>query len=104
LNEALVSSRLVEYEVWTRLHALGCDASRADRARDLVGGLELIELTPKVLARVLEPFPIALRTLEALHLATVEFLCRKAERVELASYDERLLAGARALGVPLYEL
>jgi hypothetical protein len=48
----------------------------------------------------LEPFPISVRTLDALHLATAEFLRAQGEPMELASYDNRLLAGARALGIP----
>jgi hypothetical protein len=52
----------------------------------------------------LEPWPAPLRTLDALHLATVEYLRRHGEEVELASYDSRLLAGARVLGIPLTAL
>jgi hypothetical protein len=37
--------------------------------------------------------------LDGLHLATVEFLRAQGEPVELASYDNRLLAATRALGV-----
>jgi hypothetical protein len=54
-----------------------------------------------VLARALDPFPIPVRTLDALHLASIEFL-RQRQQVELASYDERLIAGARALHISLY--
>jgi hypothetical protein len=50
----------------------------------------------------LEPFPIPVRTLDGLHLASIEFLRARRQTVELASYDERLLAGARALHIPLY--
>jgi protein tyrosine/serine phosphatase len=52
------------------------------------------------LVRALEPWPAPLRTLDALHLATIDYLRRLGEEVELASYDNRLLAGARALGIP----
>jgi len=41
------------------------------------------------------------RTLDALHLATAEYLRRQGESVELASYDTRLLDGARALGMAI---
>ena len=37
------------------------------------------------------------------HLASIEFLRVREQHVELASYDERLTAGARALHIPLYE-
>jgi hypothetical protein len=68
----------------------------------LIGRISLIELAPPVLARALEPFPISVRTLEALHLASIEFLRARQQAPSLASYDE-LDHGARALGIPLYE-
>jgi len=63
----------------------------------------LIEPAPPVVARALEPFPIPMRTLDALHLASIEFLRARGQTVALASFDERLLSGARALRVPVYE-
>ena len=101
---SLVSSRLLEYEVWNRVHARGLGDSHGDEVRALIGRIALIELAPPVLARALEPFPIPLRTLDALHLASIEFLRARRQTVELASYDQRLTAGARALGIALYEL
>jgi hypothetical protein len=59
---------------------------------------------PPVLARALEPFPVPLRTLDAVHLASLEFLRARRQTPSLASYDERLITGARALGIPLYEV
>jgi len=97
----LVSSRLLEYEIWNRLHARGLGRSHAHEARALIGRLALIELDPAVLARALEPFPAPVRTLDALHLASIEFLRSRRQTVELLSYDERLIAAARALRIPL---
>jgi hypothetical protein len=57
-----------------------------------------------VLARALEPIPVPLRTLDALHVASIEFLRDRGQAVELASYDERMLAAARALRIPLFTL
>jgi hypothetical protein len=102
--EPLVSSRLLEYEVWTRIHAQGLDRSHGDNVRSLLGRLAFLELAPPVLARALDPFPTAVRTLDALHLASIEFLRRQGQRVTLASYDDRLLAAARALKIPIAEL
>ena len=101
-QQQLVSSRLLEYEVWNRIHACRLDRSHGDAVRALVGSVALLELAPPVLARALEPFPISVRTLDALHLASIEFLRQRQQQVELASYDERLNAGARALHIPLY--
>jgi hypothetical protein len=60
--------------------------------------------TPLVLARALEPFPLPVRTLDALHLATVEFLRGRGETLELATCDDRLAAAARALSIPVRPL
>lgn len=103
-RETLVASRLLEYEVWNRIHARGLGRSHGEEARILIGRIALIELAPPVLARALEPFPIPVRTLDGLHLASIEFLRARRQTVELASYDERLLAGARALRIPLCAL
>jgi len=103
-QEILVSSRLLEYEVWNRIHARRLARSHGEEARALIGHVALIELAPPVLARALEPFSIAVRTLDALHLASIEFLRARGQTVTLASFDERLLAAARGLHVPLYEL
>ena len=70
----------------------------------LIGRLRLIGLTSLVLAQALQPFPIPVRTLDSLHLATIEFIRGEGEKVEPASYDNRLLAAARTLGIPLWQL
>ena len=103
-DETLVSSRLLEYELWGRLHARRLSGSHGEAARQLVGRVALLELSPPVLARALEPFPAPVRTLDALHLASVEFLRTRVQRLELASYDERMFAAARLLGIPLRSL
>ena len=59
----------------------------------------MIELTRFSLRRALEPFPVAVRTLDALHLATMDFIRESGEPVQLASYDNRLIAAAEALGI-----
>ena len=102
-QQQLVSSRLLEYEVWNRIHARRLERSHGDAVRALIGRVALLELATPVLARALDPFPMPVRTLDALHLASIEFLRVRHQQVELASYDERLIAGARALHIPLYE-
>jgi predicted nucleic acid-binding protein len=100
-RQSLVASRLVEYELWTRLNARRLGASHGELARRLVERLAILEMLPNVLARALEPFPAPVRTLDALHLASIEFLRGYGQAVELASYDERLIVAARALGIPI---
>jgi len=103
-REPLTASRLLQYEVWARVHARRLEVPHGDKVRDLLDGVAYIELTPLVLARALEPFPVAVRTLDALHLATMEFLRGHGQVIELATYDARLLAAARALGIPTRRL
>ena len=103
-QEPLVSSRLLEYEIWNRVHARGFRPAFGASARALIGRLRLFALTPPVLARALQPFPVPVRTLDCLHLATIEFIRGQGETVELASYDNRLLVAARALGIALSPL
>jgi hypothetical protein len=61
-------------------------------------------MTPTVLARALEPWPVSLRTLDALHLASIEFLRNHRQDVTLASYDSRIIAAAQSLSIPHYPL
>ena len=99
-----VSSRLLEYEIWNRLHAHDRADSHGRTVRDLLRGIELLDLSGGVLSRALEAFPVPVRTLDGLHLSTMDFIHRRGESVELASYDNRLLAAARALGFPVTPL
>jgi hypothetical protein len=100
----LVSSRVLEYEVWNRLYARQGSALQSSKARAFLTGIELIQLSEPVLARALEPWPMVIRTLDALHLATIDYLRRQGETIELASYDTRLVAAAQALGIQIAAL
>ncbi len=99
-GETLVASRLLEYELWTRLHAERLGESHGDATRSLLARVALLELAPPVLARALEPFPVPVRTLDALHLASIDFLRASGQDVRLASYDDRLTRAAAQLGIP----
>ena len=103
-EQPLIASRLTEYEVWTRVHARKLAESHGEQVRQILGRLALLELTPVVLARALEPFPTVVRTLDALHLASLEFLRTSGQSVDLASYAERLLKAARALKLRIFTL
>ena len=103
-RESLISSRLIEYEIWNRINARGLGKSHGDNARALIARVALIELAPPLLARALEPLPIPVRTLDALHLASMMFLAARGLTIELASYDDRLNACARQLGIPMTSL
>ncbi len=103
-EDSLVSSRLLEYEIWTRIHARRLSSSHGEAARTLLSRIALLELAPPVLARALDPFPVPVRTLDALHLASIEFLRGRGQSVELASYDTRLAEAATRLGISSYPL
>ncbi len=103
-NDDLIASRLIEYEVWVRLHARGLAEVNAEPARQLLGRISLVDLLPTVLARALDPFPATLRTLDALHVATIVYLRDNGQNVRLASYDRRMVAAAQGLGIPVYDL
>jgi len=75
-----------------------------EAARLLIGRVALLDLAPPVLARALEPFPMPVRTLDALHLASLSFLRAEGQPVALASYDERMVKAAVKLKVPLSAL
>ena len=97
----VVSSRLLEYELWVRMNARGIGKSHGEIARGLLARVALVELSPRVLARAIEPFPAPLRTLDALHLASADFLRGQRQEVVLATYDEGMqVAGAR-MGFPI---
>jgi predicted nucleic acid-binding protein len=100
-SRSLVASRLLEYELWNRIHTRSLADSHGEAVRELIGRIALLELAPPVLARALEPFPQPVRTLDALHLSSIEFLREQGQVVKLASYDERLTAVAQALGIPI---
>lgn len=103
-EQPLVSSRLFAYEIWNRIHARGLAHSHGDEVDALLARVNLVDLSPDVLGRALRPFPIAVRTLDGLHLATIEFLRGRGDNIELASYDRKLLACARTLGIAIYSL
>jgi predicted nucleic acid-binding protein len=100
--ESVVSSRLLQYELWNRVHARGLGASHGDDVRQILGRIALLELTAPVLARALEPFPAPVRTLDAMHLASAEFLRQQGQEVRLATYDARMSDVARRLGIAAY--
>lgn len=102
-ERSLVTSRLTEYETWTRVHSRDLAASHGDRARHLLGSCQMMELSPIILDRVLDPFPVPLRTLDALHVATVVYLHGRGERVSLATFDRRMTEAARAMDIPFWE-
>jgi hypothetical protein len=103
-GEALVSSRLLEHEMRVRLAALGLRESHGALADELLARVALLELVRPVLAALGEGPAPGLRTLDALHLASMLFLREQGASVRLASHDRRLSEAARALGIESYQV
>jgi predicted nucleic acid-binding protein len=97
----LITSRLLEYELWNAIHRLRLAKSHSEAARQMVESLAMAELSRDILRRATDAFPATVRTLDALHLATALFLEERGIKVELATYDRRMIEAARALDIPL---
>jgi predicted nucleic acid-binding protein len=89
-----------------RLHRTGRltpDDVAARRAAifDLLEGLEVVDLSAPVLRRAAEPYPTALGTLDALHLATALLWRERHPRgnAPFATHDGELARAARACGL-----
>ena len=100
-KEPLVSSRILVYETWVRIHARNLGKSHGEAVNELLGRVSFLELDPTVLTRALEPFPVPIGTLDALHVASMEFLRSLGQKLELASYDHRQLEVAKRMGIPI---
>lgn len=59
----------------------------------------VIDITSEVLARIRRPFPLEpVRTLDAIHLATIESRDEEPARVAVVTRDRRVAENARAMG------
>jgi predicted nucleic acid-binding protein len=88
------------------LRARAAGRLTADRERAVVRALGrfeqrcfLVAVADSILARVRRPFPVEpIRTLDAVHLATAEFLGEPPALVVVVTRDVRVRANAQALG------
>ena len=67
-------------------------------ARKLLGGVHLIRLDDALLDRAADLDPTELRSWESIHLAAAASL--GGDLAAVVSYDDRLLAAAKSLGLP----
>src|SRR5262249_21368500 len=100
----LISSRLLQFEVWTRIHARGLTDSHSQLVDLLLKRVNFLEMVVPVLNRALHPFPAPVRTLDALHLASADFVRAQGKPVTIASYDDRLITAARQMGFEIAAL
>jgi predicted nucleic acid-binding protein len=102
--EHLISSRLLDYESRNRLKHLRIADTHGDVLREILSRVTKLELLEAVVAEPLDATPPTLRTLDAIHLASMRFLMDEGQTVRLATYDRRLAAAATDAGVALYPL
>lgn len=91
---ALVSSALARTEVARALLPFGERA--IEHGEEILGRLELIRVSDRILAAAGSLLPWELRTLDAIHLATARQLAGDLAR--MITYDARLYAAATASG------
>ena len=98
-QEPLISSRLIEYETRSVLHGRSAALTLRSYARELLVRIDFIELQPIVLHKIIEGFPVTVRTLDGIHLATMDFIQSQGMKIRLATYDQRLGKAALAIGI-----
>ena len=110
----VISSELMEIECRRVIHRVRMQRELSDdgvieayrRLAGVVRGVDLIELSRDVKTRAAESFPVVVRTLDALHLATALLWARDAgytevqdDEVHVFSLDAAFNNGARAIGL-----
>jgi predicted nucleic acid-binding protein len=88
LDRARITMRLSDEEI----------SERRGDLLDVLTGFHLARIDRTVLRRAAEPFPTALRTLDALHLSTALLARRDHPDLSLATHDLELSRAARAVG------
>lgn len=92
-----ISSALLEVEVVLAVRRR--DPSGVDAARHAVAGSELIDIDPDIRRVATDLGDPPLRSLDAIHLATA--LSLGDHCAAFFAYDQRLIASARAHGLPV---
>jgi predicted nucleic acid-binding protein len=96
--EALVASRLLEVEVWCSIRRRNIAESHGAYAQDLLDRVDLIDLTPTILQRACQPMAAQLRTLDAIHVATILEI-NEHQTCKLLSFDREMIQSAGRLGI-----
>jgi predicted nucleic acid-binding protein len=94
-RRSLVTSALARTEVARALLTLGPEVIRS--GRDVLEGFEVLRVSDRVLNAAGALFPINLRSLDAIHVATAKQLGLELARI--VTYDERMIEAARTLGL-----
>jgi predicted nucleic acid-binding protein len=89
-----VTSALARTEVGRALLPLGPAA--VQRGQDVLARVELVRINDRILSNAGGLLPAELRSLDAIHLATVQQL--GADLARVVTYDERMAVAAEAMG------
>ncbi len=103
----VVSSELLEIECRRVLHRCRLAGELTDEALtvarerldEVLAGIDLLEMSRQIKQRAMGPFPVNVRTLDALHVATALMVGEDAGGVALFSHDEGMNRCARSLGI-----
>ncbi len=103
----VVSSELLEIECRRVLHRCRLageltDESMAtarERLDAVLGGVDLLEMTKPIKQRAMDPFPVSVRTLDALHVSTALMVADTTDGLSLFSHDRAMNLCARSLGL-----
>ena len=103
----VVSSELIEIECRRVLHRCRLAGELTDEALtvarerldEVLAGIDLLEVSRQIKHRAMAPFPVNVRTLDALHVATALMVGEDAGGVALFSHDEGMNRCARSLGI-----
>ena len=103
----VVSSALLEIECRRVLHRCRLAGELTDEALTVarerldkvLAGIDLLEMSRQIKQRAMDPFPVNVRTLDALHVATALLVGEDAGGVALFSHDEGMNRCARSLGI-----
>jgi predicted nucleic acid-binding protein len=87
-----VSSAVALVEVPRALRRAGFGASERRRSREVMARIALVDVDRRILAAAAAVDPPALRTLDAIHLATA--LAVREDLATIVTYDRRLAAAA----------
>ena len=72
-------------------------AERRQAILDAVKRFRLVDVSPAVLMRAADPFPVHVATLDAIHLATALEVRAELEDIDFATHDRKLADAARSL-------
>jgi hypothetical protein len=64
----------------------------------ILDGFDLVAVSPAVIDRAANPFPVYVATLDAIHLATALLLREEHPDLDIATHDVKLALAARSMG------